>query len=219
VSAFAKMVVLGSTAAEEADLLMDALAQDMAAAVAHIGGGASQLAPVYTGQLRRLLNQTGVERIGDTGLDGWIAVPGYWEDTEFGTGPKNVPVGDGTPGSGLLHWVRVKKLAVVKVAAGKHAGKFIRRGAGVDRRSGSEGSLGSVGVYGEGDALRPVSHSRAKVLVTAIEKSERSAAYAIQWSIRVHGVREQAWFRRSNPQVHVSAFERSVARRLGGDLR
>jgi hypothetical protein len=202
-------------AADEAKRFVPAVERDLKRCVSFIGGGAAQEAPHASGQLKLSLNQTGVDRTSD-GLHGWVGAERYWHRTEYGTPPgETVPVGDGSPGSGLLYWVRIKKLAQVKTGKGT---EIARRGYGSDTRGGVEGALKSVKVYANAKADKSSRVSRAKALVSKLEALELRIAYGTQKGILRYGVREQGWFRRSNPDQHVDRFIDDVGRRLRGDF-
>ena len=212
----AAMVVQGRSTEAEAAILEEEIPLALARCVALVGGHAAEEAPVYTNALRLSLDQTGVDRVGEHEWVGWIGVVPYWWETEYGTGPQNVPVGDGTPGSGLLHWVKSKKLAVVKLRTGADKGMVLRRSAGVDQRSGAEGKLGSVGLYRQGDMQTPVRKSRRREYVDALSAAELSMAIGVHNAILEHGLRAQEWFRRSEPQRPIDAFADEVSALIGG---
>jgi len=201
-----------------ADILPDLVEAALAECVNSIGSAAANKAPAYTGSLRRSLLQTGTDRVSDIQIDGWIGVVPYWWETEEGTGPVDVPVGDGTPGSGLWHWVKKKKLAAVKLKAGPDKGLVLRRGAGVDAKSGVEGKLGSVGIYQRGNLQTPARHSRKKQYLTALEQAEASLAWAVHRALLKNGLRAQHWFRESRPDLFIAEFEAKVARFIGGEV-
>jgi hypothetical protein len=201
-------------AADEAKRFIPAVERDLKRCVAFVGGGAAQEAPHASGQLKLSLNQTGVDRTSD-GLHGWVGAERYWRRTEEGTaGGEWVPIGDGSPGTGLLYWVRIKKLAQVKTGKGT---EIARRGYGSDTRGGVEGSLKSVKVYSDAKAAKSSRVSRAKALVSKLEALELRIAHGVQVGIYRYGVREQGWFRRSNPDQHIDRFTDDVGRRLRGD--
>lgn len=218
-SAWAEMRTVGPPASEEADRFADRVEQALRECAERVGGGAAELAPVASGFLAKSLGQTGVDRHSDTLMDAWIGVPAtstgkpYWVFVEKGTKPipaPGPPIGDGTPGSGLLRWVREKKMVVVNVTRGKHAGKVARRLGGL------EGGRHSVGIFADSDATNREASSSRRDLVDELLKAELQAAWSVRAGLMKHGVRAQHYIARSNPQQHIDAAADHIGALLGG---